>query len=142
MLVQGPGIHTINIQLKKTSANFQNLCEKPALMCKHVTKEFLHIINVVLFLSVCSWQAKAVMYKNHTAGQVQSILKMHFFCNNLVANLDVEALRRLALELLQRQPAIFVDLVNGALPVQGELPSQEQEDEPEDRDPPPPTRHS
>ena len=62
---------------------------------------------------------------------------MHFFCKNLVANLDVEALRRLALELLWRQPAAFVDLVNGELPVQGELPSQEQEDEPEDRDPPP-----
>ena len=107
------------------------------MVCEHVTKEFLHIINFVLFLPVCTWQAKAVMYKNHTACQVQSILKMHFFCKNLVANLDVEALRRLALELLRRQPAAFVDLVNGELPVQGELPSQEQEDEPEDRDPPP-----
>ena len=37
---------------------------------------------------------------------------MHFFCKNLVANLDVEALRRLALEFLRRQPAAFVDLVN------------------------------
>ena len=106
------------------------------MVCEHVTKEFLHTINVP-FLPVCTWQAKAVMYKNHTACQVQSILKMHFFCKNLVANLDVEALRRLALELLRRQAAAFVDLVNGELPVQGELPSQEQEDEPEDREPPP-----
>ena len=82
------------------------------MVCEHVTKEFLHIINVVLFLPVCTWQAKAVMYKNHTACQVQTILKMHFFCKNLVANLDVEALRRLALEFLRRQPAAFVDLVN------------------------------
>ena len=47
----------------------------------------------------------------------------------------MEALRRLALELLRRQPAAFVDLVNGELPVHGQLPSQEQDDEPEDRDP-------
>lgn len=34
--------------------------------------------------------------------------------------MDVEALRRLALELLRRQPAVFADLLNGELPtIQG-----------------------
>ena len=64
---------------------------------------------------------------------------MHFFCQNLVANMDVEALRRLALELPLRQPAAFAYLVNDELPAQGQLPLQERqdEDEPDDRDPPP-----
>ena len=35
---------------------------------------------------------------------------------NLVDNLDVDVLRRLAAELLRRQPAVFADLVNGELP--------------------------
>ncbi|CAB3987772.1 Hypothetical predicted protein [Paramuricea clavata] len=35
---------------------------------------------------------------------------------NLVDNLDVEVLRRLAAELLRKQPAVFADLVNGELP--------------------------
>ena len=34
----------------------------------------------------------------------------------MVDNLDVEVLRRLAAELLRRQPAVFADLVNGELP--------------------------
>ena len=34
----------------------------------------------------------------------------------MVENLDVELLRRLAAELLRRQPAVFADLVNGELP--------------------------
>ena len=43
--------------------------------------------------------------------------------------MDVEALRRLALELLRRQPAAFADLVNDELPAQGQLPLQERQDE-------------
>ena len=34
----------------------------------------------------------------------------------MVDNLDAEVIRRLAAELLRRQPAVFADLVNGELP--------------------------
>ena len=34
---------------------------------------------------------------------------------DLVQNLELDALRRLALELLRRQPAVFADLVNGEM---------------------------
>ena len=35
----------------------------------------------------------------------------------MVHNYDVNALRRLAIELLRRQPAVFADLVNGEFPM-------------------------
>ena len=35
----------------------------------------------------------------------------------MVDNLDVNAVRRLAIELLRRQPAVFADVVNGEFPV-------------------------
>ena len=35
----------------------------------------------------------------------------------MVDNLEVNAVRRLAIELLRRQPAVFADLVNGEFPV-------------------------
>ena len=34
---------------------------------------------------------------------------------DLVQNLELDALRRLALELFRRQPAVFADLVNGEM---------------------------
>ena len=43
--------------------------------------------------------------------------------------MDVDALRRLALELLRRQPAAFADLVNGELPG---LEQNQPEDPPND----------
>ena len=35
-------------------------------------------------------------------------------------NLEVDVLRRLAVELLRRQPAVFADLVNGEMAVHGQ----------------------
>ena len=50
----------------------------------------------------------------------------------MVENLDVELLRRLAAELLRRQPAVFADLVNGELPA---LQNNQQLGEPSQPDP-------
>ena len=48
----------------------------------------------------------------------------------MVNNLDVSALRRLAAELLRRQPAVFADLVNGELqPGRGEQDILQPENE-------------
>ena len=38
----------------------------------------------------------------------------------MVDNLEVDVLRRLAVELLRRQPAVFADLVNGEMAVHGQ----------------------
>ena len=39
----------------------------------------------------------------------------------MVDNLGIDVLRRLAAELLRRQPAVFADLVNGEMAVYGQL---------------------
>ena len=66
----------------------------------------------------------------------------------MVDNLEVNAVRRLAIELLKRQPAVFADLVNGEFPVNehvedalqpGEDVPQHDEDAPQhDEDAPQP----
>lgn len=41
---------------------------------------------------------------------------MHqFYFQNLVENLEISVLQRLAMELLRRQPAVFDELVNGEI---------------------------
>lgn len=67
---------------------------------------------------------------------VMLILKVHILWQNLVANMGLEALRRLALELLRRQPATFADLVSGELPVEpGHSPDPDRPVPPPDESP-------
>ena len=54
----------------------------------------------------------------------------------MVDNLDVNALRRLAIELLRRQPAVFADLVNGEFPVNEHALDAPQPDAPASEDAP------
>ena len=57
-----------------------------------------------------------------------------FFVQNLVQDVDIDRPRRLAIELLHRQPATFADLVNGEIIGEGNMPepvAQANEDVPE-----------
>ena len=69
------------------------------------------------------------MIKQHFSTKItnQSII---YIIQNLVDGLGIEALRRLARELLRRQPAVFADIVNGKIVVGAEQP-------PPNPDPPP-----
>ena len=69
------------------------------------------------------------MIKQHFSTKItnQSII---YILQNLVDGLGIEALRRLARELLRRQPAVFADIVNGEIVVGAQQP-------PPNPDPPP-----
>ena len=55
---------------------------------------------------------------------------------NLVDSFEVDMLRRLAMELLRRQPATYADLVNGEIGgVVARQPEQSQPDEPQPNEP-------
>ena len=60
-------------------------------------------------------------FKQHFSTRItnQSII---YILQNLVDGLGIEALRRLARELLRRQPAVFADIVNGEIVVGAEQP--------------------
>lgn len=66
------------------------------------------------------YNQKMTLCECYTTQTVLSNIKFELL-QDLVAQLNVETLQRLAFELLRRQPAAFADLVNGAF-LQGEPP--------------------